>query len=281
MNERIRNIENLLINNKVSAAILELKAFFEEYNEEELNSKCILLLSRFNNFNSKSSLGIIDYLDSENNKIYLAATDLISAAKKLDQTKETKTDKKSKRKKQSELSFLLEEYFENNAEKWPVDNNKYYSSKVVNGTYKIETFDRPSATSFTIIKPISFKKKFTLKTGISFLDGNDDRPFGMIWGRAGKKNGVKFLIRATGYFSVCYNVDNSLIWLINWTHNNAIRKGINLNTMEVIKTESLMHYKINDEVVATTDHLPSFGNKIGFHVEDNIKIAVHDFIIMN
>ncbi len=78
-----------------------------------------------------------------------------------------------------------------------------------------------------------------------------------------------------------YHLDGEVISIAEWSDNSSIKLDKKTNVLEIIKNANVLHYKINNEVVYSSEFYPFFGNKIGIIVNDDIKIAVGKFYVSN
>ena len=63
--------------------------------------------------------------------------------------------------------------------------------------------------------------------------------------------------------------------------NPAVKKGRNTNLLEIIRNGPSIHFKVNGDVVFTSDFVNFFGNKIGFILFGEMKAAVDLLRISN
>jgi len=109
------------------------------------------------------------------------------------------------------------------------------------------------------------------------LEGAEGCSYSLIWGDEDSDNRFRFTMSPKGSFSYSYSINGEHIAVSNWVDNSAIKIDLNSNLIELVKNGELVHFKINKEVVYTNDFISFFGDKIGFSLSRNMKIAV-DFI---
>ena len=267
MEKNISEIEEFIISNKIGQALIELKKIFQNFNDEDLVNESLLILSRLKIFSAKSNQGVIDYFDLEYSKIRLSTLSLKSAAKKLLE----KTDEGVIRPKINypNLNIVFRDDFNSNDSGWFEGEDEICKSYIKNGRYFIEHLrNKLSLLSWEQEIEIDTTKNFQLKCGIMFIEGTKTNGYGISWGGAiGDENSefylFDFVVSANGAFRISYYIENKTINIVEWTKNSAIKLGVNTNNLEVLKNGELMHYKINNEVVFTSEFNSFFGNKTG------------------
>ena len=278
--EIIKQVENLIIGNKLVEATNKLRYIFETEDDEDLLNESILLLSRLVNFNNKANQGVVDYFDLEFSKIRLSVINLKSSAKKLLSTRGEDTSDSHKIIKRDEINTIFKTNFEHPDDKWEI-SGELTKAEIKNRRCFIEHLKNDRGGSFTKRIPIDTSNNFSIKCNVQFLEGTEANGYGLRWGGGEGVNYFDFVISANGSFTVGYFLNDEPFDLCDWTKNDAIKRGKKSNTLEIIKNKSLLHFKINEEVVFTTEFIPFFGDVIGFQLYKNMKVVVSYFEINN
>ncbi|MCB0642504.1 MAG: hypothetical protein KDC44_12730, partial [Phaeodactylibacter sp.] len=125
------------------------------------------------------------------------------------------------------------------------------------------------------------RKNFSIKARMLFLGGTESNGYGLSWGAGEGLNSFSFVVSANGLLNIVYFVDGQRFPICEWQKNPAINQGRALNILEIVKKGEIVHFKVNDEVVFTYAFISFFGNKFGFVLYQNMKVAVDLFQIRN
>ena len=164
----------------------------------------------------------------------------------------------------------------NNNNEWLLKDDEEQKAFIKNGRYFIENLRNDKSKFYVIKKEVNTRRNFALKCRITYLNGKETSGFGLNWGRT-EKDSFRFWISANGHYGIDYMIDGEAITIKEWTENSVINKGRKPNIMEIIKNGEILHFKINNEVVFSSDFISFFGSSMGFIVSPNLKITV-DFI---
>ena len=284
----IREIEDLIADNRLQVAGEKLLSFFRSLEDEELINRAVLNLGRLKNFlRSSEQLGVVDFFDEEYAKVRLAIVQMKSTAKMLlekDQRDaiilkpDPKTDSAPL---QRSPKIIVDENFKNNDRDWPTEQDHIKSANIQNGRYFIEHFRNEKGWRFTQDIEVDDRKDFTISARMLFLEGTESNGYGLSWGAGEGLNSFSFVVSANGLFNIVYFVDGRRFPICEWEKNPAIRKGNAINILEIVKMGDIIHYKVNEEVVFTAPFISFFGNKFGFVLYQNMKVAVDYYRISN
>ena len=283
----IKNIEALIIENRLKEAINELIPIFSNADEESMVNEAILTLSRLNAFLSKSNLGVVDQFDMEYSKIRLSVLNMKSNAKKIIQLKTVqpksfipKPDLSAYQqppKVQVGSQIIFEDDFINNQNHWPVGSSDISHREIKNGRYFLEHTREVHCDLYSRKVSINSKKDFSISSRMTFLDGTDNNAYGLCFGKGDNSNYFQFGISANGYFLFNYFLNNDYFKVSDWIASSAIKQGKQSNLLHIDKKGEMLHFKINNQEVYSCEFLSFFGDDLGFAVNRNMKIAV-DFI---
>ena len=273
----IKNIEALIIDNRLKEALDKLIPIFSETDDEEMLNGAILTLSRLNDFMTKSSLGVVDHFDKEYAQIRLSILNLKSAAKKAIQSNGKPTPAKKEEKTFVKPRFLFEDKFSNNQNQWPVGSSNVSHRNIENGKYILEHLRKEHCDLYTRRTVIDTEKDFTISSRMAFVEGTESNGYGLCWGKGDNSNYFQFAISANGHVLYNYFHNNDYMKVSDWILSSAVKTGAQYNLLEIQKRGNTLHFKLNNQEVYTAPFLPFFGDELGFVVNKDMKIAV-DFI---
>jgi len=280
----IQQIEELIINDRLDESIKKLKSIFEAFQDEDLINETILLLSRLNNYKRKLDQGVVDTFDLEYGKARLAIINLKSTAKKLitaGQQPKVISPGPAPAPSEPVSNVIFEDYFVDNSQEWPVGDNKDYAIKIRNSRMTFEHKRDVQAWQVFRSVNIDYTRDFSIKTRITFLDGVETNGYGLSWGGNGEGNYFYFVVSPNGYFTIKYHFEDQLFTLAEWTENPVVKRGKATNILEVVKKGEMMHFKLNNQVVFSSEFVSFFGDEVGMEVNQRMKVAIDLFRVTN
>ncbi len=177
-------------------------------------------------------------------------------------------------------TVVFNDEFLNNTNNWYLSNTPEGITKIDNGRYLMEGKMLGKAITSTI--PVNFDNIFDFKisTEITKISGIDDNGFGLVWGSADPNNEFEFVISGNGQFKVIEWHNGQSKDLIPWTFNSGINRWDNsTNRLRIEKRADIIKFYINDYYVARIKALANFGNKIGFVINETMKISVNYLVL--
>jgi Caspase domain/Glucodextranase, domain B len=171
--------------------------------------------------------------------------------------------------------YLFYDEFTNNINNWAVASDKDYNLKISSGKYYFEHKRTTGGWSSSIEKYIDETKDYEIETKILKISGIKNNGFGIMWGRKGSGNTLEFDIASNGLYSVDRSVNSKRNKLIKWTSSAYIKQGnYSYNTLKIRKQEGVIKFYINGNYVNQITNKTFLGNRIGFIIYDNQKIAI-------
>lgn len=173
-------------------------------------------------------------------------------------------------------TVVFTDEFLNNKNNWYLSNTPEGITAIDKGRYVMESKMLGKAISTTIPVNLNNSLDFKISTEISKITGIDDNGFGLVWGSANPNNQFEFVISGNGQFKVTQWSGGQSKDLIPWTFNSAINRWDNAtNRLRIEKRADIIKFYINDYYVGRINALPDFGNKIGFVVNETMKISAN------
>ncbi len=183
-------------------------------------------------------------------------------------------------------SILFEESFNSNSNNWEIFNTNMASAQIKNGEYRIENkrkkgphiiFARqtlPSDSDFVTEASIKTERNASNYSYGLVVKNSDNRSYGLVTGAKDTLNNYAFKIKEDGSYSITRSHNGTSQEIAG---GNVRNSGLNqnaVNTLKIVRQGNNMKFYINDNFIHEISNLSFFGNKTGFIVEGESKIAV-------
>jgi len=176
-------------------------------------------------------------------------------------------------------TVIINEQFNDNSNLWDIHDEPEALLNLSNGQYHMEGKMLGRAITSTINVSGIENNDYKISAEITKLNGIDDNGFGIIWGAKDENNEYEFVISGNGQFKVIEWKDGVKKDLVAWTFYGNIQKWDNAtNRLRVEKRGKFVKFFINDNYVAVLQEVETFGNKIGFVLNETMKIACNYLI---
>lgn len=170
---------------------------------------------------------------------------------------------------------ILFEGYNDNSNGWATKNDKNVELAVTNGDYIFEHKRNNYGWNSTIEKYFDTNRNFSITAQIKKVSGITNNGYGIIFGRKDNDNQNQFFISGDGSFIVKKFDNGKEIFEKNWTKSSYIKTGNGVyNYLKVEKSGSSLKFYINDNWVHTSYSPTFFGNRVGYIIYKNQKIAV-------
>lgn len=158
---------------------------------------------------------------------------------------------------------------------WSIGNLFTAHIQIVNGKYIIE--HKREKGEYTTLNSINLTNDmdFIIEALIEKIEGNDSNCYGLFWGTY--DNGYIFKISENGYYSIEKMEKRKTVDIIPRKMNNINKNWKSKNKLTIVKQGNITNFHVNDEYLNGVANLIFDGNKMGFSVEGETKIAV-DYI---
>jgi hypothetical protein len=176
-------------------------------------------------------------------------------------------------KKSTILTAPLVDNFNNNNSNWNLDDATDYEVDLKNGQLLLS---RKTKGGIFISRELDLNtsKDFILETAINEKNTSDGW-YGITFGRKNSANEFSFLLSGNGSYKYRKFDNDEYKEIIPLTFSSAIKQGENIpNKIKIVKSGSLLRFYINDQYVNETPFESFFGNKIGYTIYFDRKIAV-------
>ena len=169
---------------------------------------------------------------------------------------------------------VLGENFDDNALEWNIDDDADDYHSVQQGVYLLKYTDEEAGTYVWNDCVLDQNKDFRLEAKISHPAGVDDSGYGLLWGLKDINNTFGFEITANGHFRIFRETDEGMAELVDWTENDAIVEGNEINDLAIQKMGGQLTFYINNVQVHQMPFQPFFGDQIGFSLWSNQLILI-------
>ena len=186
--------------------------------------------------------------------------------------KQTKEKKNSNFISNKTLSVPLFDNFDRNTNNWGIENSTNYSVALNNGDLILS---RKTKGGIFVSKDVEINtaKDFIIETSLKEKNTSDGF-YGITFGRKNSSNEYSFLLSGNGKYKYRKFDDNNYKEIIPLTSSNAIKVGANeVNKIKIVKSGNLLRFYINDQYLNETPFESFFGNKLGYTIYYNRKIA--------
>ncbi|MBN2016627.1 MAG: tetratricopeptide repeat protein [Candidatus Cloacimonetes bacterium] len=170
-------------------------------------------------------------------------------------------------------AIFIEDFLTNN-NNWPIEEDEYAKTSIVNGTFIFEY--KMDESGYHVFYPVEIDRGRDFEIAITLyqISGHDDRGYGLIWDIVDDSNYYSFEISDNGYYRVGKAVAGEWIDVIGWTESEYINTFGGKNTLAVAKLGDTYMFFINKNYVNLTDVQPLWGDYLGFDIWLKQKIAI-------
>ncbi|HZY36892.1 MAG TPA: caspase family protein [Mucilaginibacter sp.] len=150
---------------------------------------------------------------------------------------------------------------------WRNYDDESTNAVVQDGRYILTHKKTTYSYSGTYALNIDESRDYSVETITTHLSGDEQAPFGLVFGAKDVSNLYYFAISGNGYYILAKQVDAKYNPIIAWTLSPAIVNGDNNpNKLRVEKRGSQLTLFINDQQVAQVPMVEPFGTSIGLVV---------------
>ena len=170
--------------------------------------------------------------------------------------------------------------FSSNKNDWAIGNTQDYVLNFDNGIYNFEHKNTTGGWSTTLENTIDQTKNFEITTEIKKISGVENYGFGLAWGRSDSNNQFNFLISSDGNFKIKKMEQGDSKLIQDWTESSFINKGNgSKNILSVRKNDKTLNFYINNNFITSKEFEPFYGDRLGFVVFANQKIAIDNLTV--
>jgi hypothetical protein len=185
-----------------------------------------------------------------------------------------------------EKSIVFEESFNKNTDSWDTFDTKMASAQIKGGEYLIENkrktgphimfyYDFPLDLNFTTEVSIrAVKSESSYSYGL-VVKAPDKHSYGLVFGAKDTLNNYTFQIRENGSYSISRYKNGALQALSSGKIKDTAYNQNASNILKIVRQGNNTRFFINDNFIDEISNLSFFGNKAGFIVDEESKIAVN------
>ena len=128
--------------------------------------------------------------------------------------------------------------------------------------------------------PLTGRQDFEIEVKMKQLQGNKDNGYGIVWGGDGKESYFAFVISSRGSYTVYRHQNGVHSDIKGWTRTeDMIHPMGESNVLKVQKEGLSLSFHVNDQKLQSIPYQRFFGPKIGFLVNDTMKIGVEELTL--
>ena len=186
-----------------------------------------------------------------------------------------KTNVKKKTTIVSSGDNIINEQFNNNANNWALRSTTSTELKITSGKYYFDHKRTTEGWSTSKQVKIDTDKDFKIETNILKISGVDNNGFGISFGRKDGNNEYVFNVSSNGYYKI-FKYQNAKYTAIKaWTKSSSVKTGnYAYNKLKVVKQGTTMKFYVNDVYLYSTPFEGFMGDRIGYVIYKNQKIAI-------
>ena len=176
-------------------------------------------------------------------------------------------------------NVFFREDFNDNQNKWLIQDNKDATTQIVDGVYRINHRNRKSGRVFHKDIYINPKQDFYIELKFTQLKGTKKHGSGLMWGMADIGNMYSFIITHDGYYRISMFKKRKYYNIKSWSPSKHIRSLGKPNVLAIAKKRFVLTFYINGNKVHEIEYPPLFGTKVGLDVNYNMLLEADHLII--
>lgn len=177
-------------------------------------------------------------------------------------------------------NVVMNEDFTSNKNNWAESSDGSAILEVKNNRYYFEHKRTSGGWSSTKVIDIDETKDFEIESRFLKISGIKNNGYGFVFGRKDGNNQFVFTITANGSYSIDQYKDGKYTAIKDWTKSSYIKTGnYAYNTLKIKKERGFIKFYVNDNYLTLYTHKPFMGNRLGFVVYNNQKIAVNNLSV--
>ncbi len=184
-----------------------------------------------------------------------------------------------------EKSIVFEESFNKNTDSWDIFDTKMASAQIKGGEYLIENkrktgphimfyYDFPLDLNFTTEVSIRAVRNAGSYSYGLVVKAPDKHSYGLVFGAKDALNNYIFQIRENGSYSISKYKNGALQALSSGKIKDTAYNQNASNILKIVRQGNNTRFFINNNFIDEISNLSFFGNKAGFIVDGESKIAV-------
>ena len=177
---------------------------------------------------------------------------------------------------------IVNENFNSNMMRWDIHKDENSEMAIQNGKYMLSCLKEGTAITSSIEVPHLQSKNYSITASFLKLKGIDDNGYGLVWGSMDANNEFEFVISGNGQFKIIQWEQGNKTELVPWTYSSEINKwDFSKNILCIKNVNKVLKFYINETYIAAVEEMPTFGNRVGFVLNENIQVEIDNIIIEN
>ncbi len=170
---------------------------------------------------------------------------------------------------------IFNETFDNNQNKWDINNNLNNTTSLSNGKYYFGSKSKDQVAT-TINSPVE-SDDYSVEAQIKKLKGSNTARYGLVLGMKDFDNFVYFIIDDEHY-KIAGKVEGIYSVLQDWTAMESVAKEDKI-VMKVLKRGDEMYFSLNGNAVDRKEAFMLPGSNFGFLILNPCQLEIDNFII--
>jgi len=173
--------------------------------------------------------------------------------------------------------IIWEDDFVTNKNNWATSNDAKATLEVKNNKYYFDHKRASGGWSSTKVIDIDTSKDFEIESKILKISGIKNNGFGFTFGRKDSDNQFVFSITSNGSYAIDQYKNGTYTAIKDWTKSTHIKTGsYAYNTLKIKKERGFIKFYVNGRYLTLYTHKAFMGNRFGFVVYNNQKIAINN-----
>ena len=166
------------------------------------------------------------------------------------------------------------ESFDNYSKRWDVGSSDDYAGSFKNDALLVTT--KSAGCLKWVYEEIEESDDYEIETSAKWINGNNDRGYGLLWGSKDGDNCYFFHITSNGYYRIARYRYGKSYDLVPWTTSYAINPK-EYNSLKIRKIGSKMQFSINNVTVNILPVHGFYGKYSGFYTDLGMSISYDYF----
>lgn len=179
----------------------------------------------------------------------------------------------------AEITILFEDDFSDNSNSWALGDDASRSMYLENGKYYFYHKEEEGTWfnwNFVNIDP---DLDFVIRSTMKLYVGDESSGFGLVWGMEDVENYLTFNISGDGYYRYARESGSNWDLIIPWTDDFSVHMYNLPNILEVKKNRDNYEFYVNGNYLASSPFSGFSGEKLGFMVNNYMKIEIDDLLV--
>jgi outer membrane protein OmpA-like peptidoglycan-associated protein len=178
---------------------------------------------------------------------------------------------------QTGLTLVFSDDFDNDDNGWNMEGGEGYSKRIENGKFIYTKNSEDGKLTYQSISFLDPTKEYVIEAEFTHTNEEETGGGGIVWGHGISDNSDnRFMTASSGYYMIATDLAGRDD-LGEWVQHTAVKYTNEANKLKVHHKDGLLHFYINDILVATKNDLPWFGKTFGIITYANEDLVVDNY----